>query len=163
MTMLNVGEGAFRTTHGFTRRNLLQVGGLGMLGLTLPKAWQAQTQASSSGKASGEKSCIFIFLSGGPSHLETFDPKPNAPVNIRGPYGTIPTNVSGIRISELLPQMAQHIDKCAIIRSMTSKDGGHSGTFMLSGGSKFAASYGAVLMKLKGPSPSGMPWFVQVG
>src|SRR5262245_8515594 len=158
--MLNIGTTASRNCKGISRRELLQVGGLGALGLTLGDAWRTPADASTGRR---EPSCIFIFLSGGPSHFETFDPKPNAPINIRGPYGTIPTNAQGIQISELLPMMAQQMDKCALIRSMTSKDGGHSGTFMLSGGSKFAASYGAVLMKLKGPSPSGMPWFVQVG
>src|SRR6185312_6655526 len=110
-----------------------------------------------------DRSCIFLFLSGGPSHLETFDPKPSAPINIRGPYGTIPTSVPGIRIGELLPQIAQQMDKCCLLRSMTSKDGGHSGVAMLSGMSKSAASYGAVLAKLKGASPTGMPSFVHVG
>src|SRR5438552_2815551 len=79
---------------------------------------------------SREPSCIFICLSGGPSHLETFDPKPSAPIEIRGPYGSIPTNVSGIRISELLPQLSRHMDKCALIRSMTSSDGNHSGSYV---------------------------------
>src|SRR5205807_1341393 len=109
-----------------------------------------------------EPSCIFIFLSGGPSHLETFDPKPNAPVNIRGPYGTIRSNVPGIHIGELLPAMSQHMDKCAILRSMTSRDE-HAGMTMMSGGSKAGASYGAVLNRLKGLGKSGMPPFAQVG
>ena len=159
--MLTIGHASHPHGNRFTRREVLQVGGLGALGLTLADAWRGRsTQAAAPRR---EPSCIFIFLSGGPSHLETFDPKPNAPVNIRGPYGAIPTNVSGVQISELLPMTAQHMDKCALIRSMTSKDGAHSGAFMLSGGNKFTASCGAVLMKLKGPSASGMPPFVQVG
>lgn len=165
--MLNIGRASNRNCSGVTRRELLQVGGLGVLGLTLADCWRDRElqakPASASGSRRREPSCIFIFLSGGPSHLETFDPKPSAPINIRGPYGTISTNVPGIQISELLPMTAQHLDKCAIIRSMTSKDGGHSGSFMLSGGNKFAASYGAVLMKLKGQSLSAMPPFVHVG
>ena len=129
--MLNIGAATQRNCGGVTRRELLQVGGLGALGLTLADWWRAKEVQASPAAASNsrrEPSCIFIFLSGGPSHLETFDPKPNAPINIRGPYGTISTNVSGIQISELLPMTAQHMDKCAIIRSMTSRDGGHSGT-----------------------------------
>src|SRR5262245_34230302 len=163
--MLSLGNATQRNCQGVTRRHVLQAGGLGLLGLTLADWWGLREAhaAPSGGGRKREASCIVIFLSGGPSHFETFDPKPGAPVNIRGPYGTIPTNVPSIQISELLPQIAQHLDKCAIIRSMTSKDGGHSGVFMGSGGSKFAASYGAVLTKLKGRPESGMPPFVHVG
>jgi uncharacterized protein (DUF1501 family) len=144
-----------------TRRHVLQVGSLGVLGLSLADWWRVRaTAASPQGRAT---SCIFIFLSGGPSHLETFDPKPNAPVTIRGPYGTIRTRVPGIQIGELLPQVARHMDKCALLRSMTSRFGDHSGSAMLSGGSKSAASYGAVLARLLGPGRSGMPAFVHAG
>ncbi len=162
--MLNVGAVTVPNCQGVTRRHLLQVGGLGVLGLTLADCWRTQSLLAAPAAARHrEKSCIFLFLSGGPSHLETFDPKPGAPVNVRGPYGTIRTSVPGIQISELLPRIAQQIDRCSLLRSMTSKDGGHSGTFMLSGGSKAAASYGAVLSRLKGPSRAGMPAFVHVG
>lgn len=98
--MLHVGMSTFRHCRGLSRRELLQVGGLGAIGLTL-----GQVPVAARGRG-GEPSCIFIFLSGGPSHLETFDPKPAAPVNIRGPYGTISTSVPGIHIGELLPQIA---------------------------------------------------------
>src|SRR6266566_2377665 len=150
MVMLNIGKPG-RNGHGFTRRELLQVGGIGLLGLTLADSWRVgDVQASPAPRSRGrEPSCIFIFLSGGPSHLETFDPKPNAPINIRGPYGTIRTNVPGIQIGELLPAMSQQMDKCAILRSMTSRDE-HAGMTMMSGGSKAGASYGAVLNRLKG-------------
>jgi hypothetical protein len=141
----------------------LQAGGLGLLGLSLGQVWPGQARGIGYGASKKETSCIFIFLSGGPSHFETFDPKPNAPSNIRGPYGAIPTCVPGIHISELLPLTAQHLDKCTILRSMTSKDGGHSGTAMLSGMSGSGASYGAVLTRLKGPGQSGLPPFVHVG
>jgi Protein of unknown function (DUF1501) len=161
MTMLNVGEITVPKGRGATRRQLLQVGGLGVLGLSLANAWRSGLLRGDT--HTREKSCIFIFLSGGPSHLETFDPKPGAPVNIRGPYGAIQTSVPGVRIGELLPQMARQMDRCATLRSMTSKDGGHSGQFMLSGGSKSAASLGAVLAKLKGSAGPGMPAFVHAG
>ncbi len=164
--MFHIGAAALRNCQGISRREILQVGGLGFLGLTLAD-WLGtrQAQASPATTTSGERdpSCIFIFLSGGPSHLETFDPKPGAPSDICGPYGVTATSVPGIQISELLPQIARHMDKCALIRSMTSRDGGHSGVHMLSGGNRGAASYGAVLQKLKGSSRSGMPPFVHVG
>jgi hypothetical protein len=150
-----------------SRREILQVGGLGLLGLTLADWFRAGEARASAPAASGagtrEPSCIFLFLSGGPSHLETFDPKPGAPIDIRGPYGVTPTNVPGVQISELLPQIARHMDRCALIRSMTSRDGGHSGVWMLSGGNRGASSYGAVLQRLKGTPRSGMPPFVHVG
>jgi hypothetical protein len=162
--MLRIGNGKSRNCQGITRREILQVGGIGFLGLSLADAWAAAPAAEEIRRASSrEPSCIFIFLSGGPSHLETFDPKPSAPIDIRGPYGTISTSVPGIRISELLPQIARHMDKCALIRSMTSSDGGHSGVHMLSGANRAAASYGAVLQRLKGSSATGMPPFVHVG
>jgi hypothetical protein len=163
--MLNIGHNTPSRT-GLTRRTLLQVGALGAIGLSLTDWWRLrQTQASPSLSVTRnrEPSCIFIFLSGGPSHFETFDPKPSAAVNIRGPYGSMATNVNGVRFSELLPLMSQQMDKCALIRSMTSKDGGHSGQFVLSGGNKATASLGAVLTKLQGQSNSGMPPFVHVG
>src|SRR5262249_19883879 len=120
--MLYIGHATERNCRGITRRELLQVGGIGLLGLTLADGWGGRPVQAGAGSrtANRQPSCIFIFLSGGPSHLETFDPKPSAPVNIRGPYGTISTNVPGIQIGELLPAMAQHMDKCAILRSMTS-------------------------------------------
>jgi hypothetical protein len=157
--MLHVGRADLAHCGGLTRRALLQAGGLGALGLTLADCGTAAARPA----RQREASCIFLFLSGGPSHLETFDPKPGAPVNVRGPYGAISTSVPGTRISELLPLVARHMDRCALLRSMTSRDGGHSGVAMLSGASRFGASYGAVLQKLKGPGPDGAPPFVHVG
>jgi hypothetical protein len=165
--MLRIGAGTVRNCGGVSRRELLQVGGLGFLGVTLADWFRGQqtaaAQSTSTSRPGRDLSCIFLFLSGGPSHLETFDPKPGAPVDIRGPYGVIPTNVPGLHISELLPQLAGHMNKCTIIRSMTSANGDHSGTFMLSGANSAHASYGAVLQRLQGPSHSGMPPFVHVG
>jgi len=162
--MLCIGQAAARTCQGLTRREILQVGGIGFLGLTLADWFRAKdAQAGPASAGSRDPACIFIFLSGGPSHFETFDPKPAAPIDIRGPYGTIPTRAPGIRISELLPQIAEQMDKCALIRSMTSRAGDHSGTFMLSGGHRSNASLGAVLQQLKGATRSGLPPFVHVG
>src|SRR5947208_732235 len=101
--MLNVGGAPARTCQGWTRRAILQVGGLSALGLTLADCWRAKEARASPAaapKGGREPACIFVFLSGGPSHFETFDPKPAAPLNIRGPYGVIDTNVPGVRVSE---------------------------------------------------------------
>src|SRR5262245_65175103 len=128
--MLQVGTSVTRTCAGYTRRELLQVGGLGVLGLTLAD-WlrshdnQASAAGSTSGRRQRELSCIFLWLDGGPSHFETFDPKPNTPDNVRGPYGIIPTRVAGIQISEQMPMVAEHMDKCVILRSMTHNTDAH--------------------------------------
>jgi hypothetical protein len=165
--MFRIGEATFRNCRGVTRREILQVGGVGLLGLTLADWFRGrQVRAGPGGTQSPgrrEASCIFLFLSGGPSHLETFDPKPTAPVDIRGPYGAIPTSVPGIQFSELLPQLAVQMHRCALIRSMTSRAGDHSGTAMLSGATRTGASYGAVLQRLLGPGRTAMPPFVHVG
>src|SRR5438067_1900634 len=111
-----------------TRREILQVGGLGVLGLTLAdalRAAEARSTAPATANRRGETSCIFIFLEGGPSQLETFDPKPQAPNDVRGPYGTIATRVPGVQVCELLPMMAERMDRCALIRSLTGFSGAH--------------------------------------
>ena len=79
---------------GFYRRDFLKIGALGYFGLSLPALLQAQ---SANAMASREKSCILLWLGGGPSHVDTFDPKPEAPAEIRGEFNTIETNANGIR------------------------------------------------------------------
>jgi hypothetical protein len=103
-----------------SRRQLLQAGGLGMLGLGLPGTVAARVGGTESGEMRrAEKSCIFILLCGGPSHLDTWDLKPAAPAEIRGPYNPAATAVPGMRISELHPKMAKLTRHVALIRSMT--------------------------------------------
>ena len=103
----------------FSRRRLLQMGGLSALGMTTPGMVAARVGSGAPVKGAAEKSCIFILLCGGPSHLDTWDLKPNAPDEIRGPYKPIATAVPGMRISELNQRMAKMTDKFALIRSMT--------------------------------------------
>ena len=118
--------------HG--RRDFLQVGSLSALGLSLANYVNASELANQKRAA---KSCILIWLDGGPSHLETFDPKPRSPAEVRGPFGVIPTSVAGIELSELLPQTAKVMQHSAIIRSMTSPLGEHNfGTHYLLTGYK---------------------------
>ena len=119
---------------GISRRDLLQVGSLAAFGLTVGKVnpLQAVAEESLLGRA---KSCILIWLDGGPSHLETFDPKPSAPVEVRGPLQPIGTQIPGVFVSECLPQLAKRMDKVALVRSMTSPLGEHNfGThYMMTG------------------------------
>lgn len=115
---------------GVARRDLLRVGGLTSLGLGLGDLFRHRRLAADEGAATQTeakaKSCVLIWLDGGPSHLETFDVKPDAPKEVRGPLDSIATNVAGIRISECLPRTATMLDKVAIIRSMTSPLGEHN-------------------------------------
>ena len=101
---------------GLRRRDFLHAGTLSFLGLTLPGVLGLKALGSTDPAKSG-KNCIILFLVGGPSQLDTWDPKPDAPTEIRGPYKAIDTNVNGIQISENFPRMAKHADKYALIRS----------------------------------------------
>src|SRR5947209_4102981 len=106
-----------------SRRELLQVGGIGLLGLSLPQLFQARAAAS----GQTERSCIFIVQYGGPSHIDSLDPKPLAPDDIRGPYRPIATSVPGVRLGELLPRLGRCANRFALVRSMTHGNGGHDG------------------------------------
>jgi len=137
--MLTAGHGLLRHRDAMSRREMLRVGGLGCLGLSLPTLLGARAQASTKalvGAGFGRaKSCILLYLSGGPPQHETFDPKPEAPIEIRGEFGSIPTRVPGIHFSELLPKTARVADRIAIIRSMSTDNNSHSasGYWMLTG------------------------------
>jgi hypothetical protein len=117
---------------GVTRREMLHVGGLGILGLTLPHQLRAQSTPPARGRA---KSCIVLFLMGGPPQHSTWDPKPDTPLEIRGPFGPIATSVPGIQICELVPRLAQRMDKLAILRAVSTGDNAHSssGYYMMTG------------------------------
>ena len=106
----------------YTRRDILQ-SSVGLAGLTLPTFLQARSQGTPSIQRA--KSCIVVYCWGGISHYESFDPKPDAPSEIRGEFGHIPTNVPGIRYCEHLPLLAKHADKLALIRSVYHDQGGH--------------------------------------
>jgi hypothetical protein len=113
-----------RTWHqhgiGLTRRELLQVGYSGLLGIGLPSLWSGQALAAvPASRRAKAKSVVLIFLTGAPSHLDTFDLKPEAPVEIRGDFKTIATRAPGVGYCEYLPGLAARADKLAVIRSMT--------------------------------------------
>jgi hypothetical protein len=101
-----------------SRRRLLQLGGIGMLNLGIPGILAARVGEDSKGHAA-DRSCIFILLCGGPSHLDTWDLKPSAPEEIRGPYKPIATKVPGMRLSELHTRLAKQTGDFTLIRSMT--------------------------------------------
>ncbi|VTS04500.1 DUF1501 domain-containing protein [Tuwongella immobilis] len=116
---------ARRTCEGLTRRDWLQVGSLACFGMSLPKLLAAESASSS--KPGRVKSVILLFLFGGPSQLETWDMKPDAPEKIRGPFRPIPSRTPGLRICEHLPKMAAMSDQFSVIRTNTHRYNDHSG------------------------------------
>lgn len=117
---------------GLSRRQLLQVGGAGMLGMHFDQLLQAEGNGGSGkGKA---KAVIFVFLFGGPSQLETFDVRPDAPDTIRGPFQTIPTKTPGLRFCEHLPNLANLTDKFALIRTLNHSENNHNGCHFIQTG-----------------------------
>jgi uncharacterized protein (DUF1501 family) len=143
-----------RFCDGFNRRDFLHAGALATLGLSLP-GFLAQ-KAAANGKDS-DINCIMLFLVGGPSQIDTWDPKPNAPDEVRGPFKAIDTKVPGMRITEIFPKMAKHADKYSLIRSVyhtatAVHDTGHQ---MMQTGRLFSGGIehphaGCVLTYLKG-------------
>ncbi len=107
------------------RRTFLKVGGLGLAGFGLPQLLRAEAGRKTERKATA-RSVILLFQFGGPSHLDTFDPKPNAPREIRGEFAVIPTTVPGIQVTEHLPRLARLTDKYALIRSVRHNRSAHN-------------------------------------
>ena len=120
-----------KTCDGVTRRDALKVGVFGATGLTL--ANYLQLAEAGAVKKKGIESAIFINLTGGPSHMDTFDLKPDAPKEYRGTFNPIQTNVPGIQISEHLPKLAACMDKYAILRGVSHTLGAQSGWRCLAG------------------------------
>lgn len=164
--MFQFENGTNRNCDGINRRNFLRVGSLAAFGLGLPEWLRARAVAGSG--AGKDVSCILVWLQGGISHIDSFDPKPNAPIEIRGEFGTIDTNVPGIQLCDPLPKLAQHQDKYSILRSLNPRNGSHgtADAYMMTGHAFSQAitypTYGSVIAKEKGDRNS-MPPFVQVG
>jgi hypothetical protein len=155
-------------TKRWNRRQLLQAGAVSLLGLTLPNLLERTAHAS--GRLSRAKSCIFIFQYGGLSQLDSWDPKPNGPEAIRGPYRPIATSVPGFRVGELMPRLAQLADRYAVIRSMNHGVPVHDvANRMLLAGQALPAlsapSFGTIVSKLR-PSQASVPsqvWLQKFG
>ncbi len=147
---------SYDPTLGMTRREMLRAAGVGTIGCF---GGGSLVQASPSKKP---RSCIFIWLNGGPSQFETFDPKPNATDEVRGPFGVIQTQVPGVMVSELVPGLARQFDKFAIVRTLAHRNSDHGSTAMLTGIEGSDVPYGAVVSKLIGPA-GPMPAYVHIG
>ncbi|HZZ73976.1 MAG TPA: DUF1501 domain-containing protein [Pirellulales bacterium] len=171
MLRLNFGRTA-RYCDGFSRRNFLQIGMAGMGSLGLPQLLRARAESVKAGAAPKETSVILIWLDGGPSHMDLYDMKPDAPPESRGIWSPIKTNVPGMEISELLPHQAKVADKFAILRSLHHDNGDHftAAHYMLtsrggaSGGDTTAKfpGIGAIAAKAAGARKPSMPPYVSV-
>ncbi len=158
--------------HGITsRRSFLQVGSLGIGGLTLPGLLRQQALAAEAGQPVKKKSVILVWLAGGPSHLDMYDLKPQSPAEIRGEFRPIATNVSGIEISEHLPRQAGMMDKLAIVRSAFHTNGGHGmgSQWMLTGyqptlevNNNIYPSIGSIVAKTVGANDPAVPAYVNL-
>lgn len=161
-----------RYCDGLTRRDFVQIGALGAFGLTLADFLAMEAQAAATAKSAGQpsppaRSAIFLWQSGGPSHLDTWDPKPEAPAEIRGEFGTVETNLPGVRISDQLPRLAKQMDKLCVVRSVTHNLASHApGSLFMQTGNRPLSSlryptYGSVVARER-PAERGLPTFVTV-
>ncbi|MDR3618963.1 MAG: DUF1501 domain-containing protein [Paludisphaera borealis] len=176
--MLKIPGESARDCDGLTRRSFLQVGTLGLGGLALPEFFRLRAQAAGRGAGPGagaRRSVILIWLSGGPGHMETWDPKPDASSGFRGPFGAIGTSLPGVHLGELMPEQAKRMDKLAVLRTVNHGTGDHTkgNHWMLTGyeGPAFNApdntvqrrpSIGSAVARLTPDSGSGMPSYVAV-
>src|SRR5262245_13095709 len=165
--MLNLMGAQQRFCDGLNRRSFLKIGAFGA-GLALSDLLRLRAQASAEGGTStSPKAAIMIYLPGGPSHMDMYDLKPEAPAEYRGEFRPIATNVPGIQICEHMPRQARIFDKLAVVRSLVSV-GEHSDSECMTGYSeqinRSAAhpSFGAVMSRIRGNAQPEIPAFVSL-
>src|SRR5205807_3407354 len=170
LLMLKIVGSAASDCSGVTRRNFLQAGVLGLGGLTLAGLHRLQAAGPAPAR---DTNVILFWLSGGPGPMETWDPKPDAVAQYRGPFGATRTRVPGLLFGELLPEMARVADRLAVLRSVNHGSGDHTKAnhWMLTGyeGPAFNApdfqvqrrpALGAAAARLRGAQRAGMPPYV---
>lgn len=163
--MITINGASPRFCDGINRRNFLKIGAFGA-GLTLADMLRAKALANGPAPATARKSAIMIYLPGGPSHMDMYDLKPDAPVEYRGEFNPIQTNVPGVQISEHMPMQARMWDKFAVVRSVVSVDE-HSDSLVMTGYSENTnrvqhhPSIGSVISRLRGNS-NDLPPFVSL-
>jgi uncharacterized protein (DUF1501 family) len=176
--MLTIPGRQSRFCDGLSRRSFLTVGGLALGGMSLSRILRAEAKEAKVGPQSSHKAIIMILLPGGPPHLDMYDLKPEAPVEIRGEFQPIDTNVSGIQICELLPRMASLMDKLVVVRSLYGGLNDHNVHQCLTGWESHPQqgdstmkpgfpvggwpSIGAAVSKLQGPTDPSMPAFLSL-
>jgi hypothetical protein len=166
--MLNLLSGTTRDCERIHRRHFLKVGSLTGMGLSLPTLLAARGAAAGVSPAQPDVNCILIWTQGGTSHHDTFDPKPEAPASVRGPYNVIDTAVPGVKFTEVVPRLAKELGRFSVLRSWNPRNGSHgtADQYVMSG-HKFNPAvthpcYGAVISREHG-FKTAMPAFVQLG
>ncbi|MFP6676070.1 MAG: DUF1501 domain-containing protein [Pirellulaceae bacterium] len=166
--MLHLLPGITRNCEGVSRRSFLQVGSLAGLGLALPQLLRQKQLLADEGRGASDVNCILLWTRGGTSHHDTFDPKPNAPVSVRGEFQTIGTATPGVQFTEIVPNMAKHQKRYALLRGWNPQNGSHgSADQWVMSGRKFNQAigyptYGSVVSHFHG-FRSSLPPFVQLG
>jgi hypothetical protein len=170
--MFDIWGSGFRNCDRISRRNLLKIGSLVFGGAALGERFRDGAAAGTHAYGVVDTAVIQVFLGGGPSHIDMFDLKPNAPAEIRGEFNEISTNVSGIRISEHLPMLAAVMDKMSIVRSVTHTNSSHlpSSHWLQTGftannavaGHNLYPSTGSITARMRGPNAPGLPAYVAV-
>lgn len=155
-----------------TRRGMLKAGMAGLAGLSLPALLQARAAATPTGRpAPSGKSVILLWMAGGPSHIDTWDPKPDRPYENRGPFGVTATKLPGIFISEHLPKQAAMLDRFTIIRSVDCRHSNHEPNMVMQTGHRAAAprvnrngkeypAIGSIVAKHHGANRLGVPPYI---
>jgi uncharacterized protein (DUF1501 family) len=166
--MLSLLPHVFRDCEGLRRRDFLQIGTLAGLGLSLPMALAQKQALAKAGKTSRDTNCILIWTQGGTSHHDTFDPKPEAALSVRGEFKTIDTPVAGVKFTEVCAKLAKEFKLFSVLRSWNPMNGSHgvADAYVMSG-HKFNPAmtypcFGAVVSQQKG-FKTAMPPFVQLG
>ncbi len=152
-------RGRSHTCQGFHRRDFLRIGSLTLGGLTLPGLLAAKAQAAANGHIVKDKSVVLLFLQGGPSHIEFFDPKMTAPVEMRSITGEVATRLPGITFGGTFSRMAALADRLAIVRSYASHNADHTYLSVASGGNSLEAAMSAIYARVAGPNhrETGIP------
>lgn len=168
--MLEVKGDKFKLCDGVTRRGLLRVGALGLGGITLPQLLAFRAAEAAEGRETPKTSVIFIELQGGPTHFETYDPKPASPTEYRGPFQAISTKLPGVQFSELMTEQAKIADKFAVIRSIHHDSSSHRTSSHLTQTGYYLTNrqnsenempcIGSVTSRLIGPHEQGLPAYV---
>ena len=166
----------YRACDGGTRRDFLKVGALGMGGVGLSDLLRARAHASSAGRSTRTTSVVWLWLGGGPTHVETFDPKMSAPAEFRSVVGATPTNVPGVELGGLFTRMAKVADKMAFVRSFAHGNSGHGGgTHWVMTGYDYPPAdngmgqnkpgLGSILARHRGANnpATGLPTYVRLG
>jgi hypothetical protein len=162
-------------TDGLDRRNFLKVGTLGASGLALADLMRARARGAAAGHTPRDTSVVWLWLAGGPTHIEMFDPKMEAPVEFRSAVGALPTSVPGVEIGGLLPEMAKAAHRLAFIRSFAHGNSGHAGGthYVMTGTDHPPAdagappikpSFGSIVSRVRGSNhpATGMPTYVRL-